>query len=113
MLAYYFKSSVLRFGIEGKFKRGKGLMWTMVDGQADHALTHNRPERSRAHSVCAPRAIRFFFLLLKERRRKREREPDKASQRERRKCLFRLRRPPTHSDSFLSGFRYALVAFLN
>nr|ASI37980.1 hypothetical protein [Vibrio cholerae non-O1/non-O139] len=28
-------------------------------------------------------------------------------------CLFRLRRPPTPADSFLSGFRYALVAFLN
>nr|ADX07347.1 hypothetical protein [Vibrio sp. VT2(2010)] len=49
-------------------------MWTMVDGQADHTLTHNRPKRSSPYSVCAPRAIRFFFfLLLKDRTAKEKR----------------------------------------
>ncbi|WP_238131045.1 hypothetical protein, partial [Vibrio cincinnatiensis] len=34
---------------------GEGLMWTMVDGQADHSLTHNRP-RDRASGEIALRA---------------------------------------------------------
>nr|ADE60759.1 hypothetical protein repV2-ORF1 [Vibrio sp. VP2(2010)] len=41
-------------------------MWTMVDGQADHTLTHNRPKRSSPYSVCAPRAIRFFFAFERQ-----------------------------------------------
>lgn len=40
-------------------------MWTMVDGQADHTLTHNRPERERG----TPETLRaqqvFFWITAK------------------------------------------------
>nr|ADX07345.1 hypothetical protein [Vibrio sp. VT1(2010)] len=49
-------------------------MWTMVDGQADHTLTHNRPKRSSPYSVCAPRAIRFFFFAFNEKQNSKGKE---------------------------------------
>ncbi|EGU33022.1 hypothetical protein VII00023_05072 [Vibrio ichthyoenteri ATCC 700023] len=42
------KGSISQVAKQNKKERmRKGLMWTMLDGQAAHALTHNRPERPK------------------------------------------------------------------
>jgi hypothetical protein len=44
-------------------------MWTMVDEQADHALTHNRPRKKEGtpETLRAQQALFWFWITAKER----------------------------------------------